>query len=67
MDNEFKAVAAFHGHICPGLAIGYRVSAYIREHYDGAHDEELVAIVENDSCSIDAIQYMLKEKMINKS
>ncbi len=50
----------FHGHTCPGLAIGYRV-AEIALRELGVHragDEELVAIVENDSCAVDAIQSM---------
>lgn len=52
-------VAAFHGHICPGLAIGYRVSqAALRALGKRAKDEELVAIVENNSCAVDAVQLM---------
>jgi len=55
----FDDVIAFHGHSCPGLAIGYRaaiagLTALSRERPE---DEELVAIVENDACGIDAIQY----------
>ncbi|MFA6001322.1 MAG: FmdE family protein [Thermoleophilia bacterium] len=51
---------AFHGHLCPGLAIGYRATAAAIERLDveRARDEELVAIVENDSCSVDAVQYL---------
>jgi len=54
-----KAVA-FHGHACPGLAIGVLVSKYILEHAsDFSVDEELVGVVENDNCSVDAIQALL--------
>ncbi len=55
---SFSEVIKFHGHSCPGMAIGYRVSEVaIRELLSTrAEDEELVAIVENDSCSVDAIQ-----------
>ena len=56
----FDEVAAFHGHVCPGLAMGYRMArgalgqlADVR-----ATDEELVAIVENDACGVDALQYL---------
>lgn len=59
MDNigTLDRVAEFHGHMCPGLAIGYRVSDLaLRELGDRAGDEELVAVVENDSCAVDAIQ-----------
>ena len=48
----------FHGHECPGLAIGYRASLYVQEllNIDFSSDEEIVCISENDSCSIDAVQ-----------
>jgi formylmethanofuran dehydrogenase subunit E len=55
--KPMDAVVEFHGHMCPGLAIGYRVSVYaLRELGERAEDEELVAIVENDSCAADAVQ-----------
>ncbi|MBN1879558.1 TraR/DksA C4-type zinc finger protein [bacterium] len=58
---QFDDVVRFHGHACPGLAVGYRMaSAAI--HALGidtrSGDEELVAIVENDACGVDAIQFM---------
>jgi len=59
MDDDFKEAAEFHGHTCPGLAIGYRIAKYVKEHYPRSQDEELVCIAENKSCSIDAIQFML--------
>ncbi|VVB64925.1 FmdE, Molybdenum formylmethanofuran dehydrogenase operon [uncultured archaeon] len=59
VDEEFNGVVEFHGHVCPGLAIGYRVAKYVKGHCDKSEDEELVAIVENNSCSVDAIQRML--------
>lgn len=50
----------FHGHSCPGVAIGVLVSKYILEHgNEFSTDEELVAVVENDNCSVDAIQSLL--------
>ena len=54
----FSEVTKFHGHSCPGTAIGYRAGEIaIRKLLSSrAEDEELVAIVENDSCSVDAIQ-----------
>ena len=52
-------IAAFHGHTCPGLAIGYRVSELALREMGGRDvDEELVAVVENDSCAVDAVQVM---------
>ncbi|MFX0022386.1 MAG: FmdE family protein [Candidatus Hermodarchaeota archaeon] len=54
-----KAVR-FHGHICPGLAIGVLAAKYVLENgFDYSPNEELVAVVENDNCSIDALQAIL--------
>lgn len=59
-DTDLREVIQFHGHLCPGLALGYRVAkAALRElKTDRPHDEELVAIVENDSCAADAVQFI---------
>jgi formylmethanofuran dehydrogenase subunit E len=52
-------VVEFHGHVCPGLVLGYRVSMLaLKELGERAEDEELVAIVENNSCAVDAVQVM---------
>ena len=44
---------AFHGHSCPGLAIGFRAAtealAYLGVNGPAA-DEELVCVTENDAC-----------------
>lgn len=55
---KFADVVKFHGHACPGLAFGFRVSEAALEETGRARDEELVAIVENNSCAVDAIQVM---------
>ena len=54
----YEEIIRFHGHECPGLAIGYRMSTAAMETLDSfrADDEELVAIVENDACGVDALQ-----------
>jgi len=54
----FSEVTKFHGHICPGTAIGYRAGEIAIKKLSSprAVDEEFLAIVENDSCSVDAIQ-----------
>lgn len=51
----------FHGHICPGLLIGVRAAELAQKELGVEQDsnEELVAIVENDNCSVDAIQAIL--------
>ena len=59
MEEDFKKAAEFHGHVCPGLAMGYRVARYVKTHYPRSDDEELVCIAENKSCSVDAVQYLL--------
>ena len=62
MDIErWKKAAAFHGHECPGLAIGFRaVEAAERElGIDWSEDEQLVCVTENDACGVDAIQALL--------
>ena len=58
---EFQEVVEFHGHVCPGLAMGYRVAKFAAKklQFERAGDEELVAIVENNSCAVDAIQMVL--------
>ncbi|RDV80181.1 FmdE family protein [Ammonifex thiophilus] len=58
--SDWKRVVEFHGHACPGLAIGYRVAKAALRELSGrrAEDEELVAIVENDACGVDAIQVL---------
>ncbi|MDD4126952.1 MAG: FmdE family protein [Methanomicrobium sp.] len=58
--KTFEEAAEFHGHKCPGLAYGYKAAEYaLKELFsDRSRDEELVAIVENDACGIDAIQFL---------
>jgi formylmethanofuran dehydrogenase subunit E len=58
--TELRETIQFHGHLCAGLALGFRVAkAALRElGADRPRDEELVAVVENDSCSVDAIQFI---------
>lgn len=57
---DFQKCVDFHGHICPGLAVGYRAAreGLARLQEDRAPDEELVAIVETDACDGDAIQVL---------
>jgi formylmethanofuran dehydrogenase subunit E len=51
-------VVRFHGHLCPGVALGYLAAKIaIKElRPDPAMDDQLVAIVENAGCGLDAIQ-----------
>jgi formylmethanofuran dehydrogenase subunit E len=49
MNETVKQVQEFHGHMCPGLAIGIRAAEVALDEI-GPHsaDEEVVAIVETD-------------------
>ena len=55
---KYSEIVNFHGHDCPGLAIGYRMasSAIAALRTNRSADEEIVAIVENDACGVDALQ-----------
>ncbi|MDP8976711.1 MAG: FmdE family protein [Actinomycetota bacterium] len=57
--QTFDQVVSFHGHMCPGLALGIRAAEVALERI-GHHsaDEEVVAIVETDMCGVDAVQFM---------
>jgi formylmethanofuran dehydrogenase subunit E len=60
IDQEtLKRVIEFHGHMCPGLALGIRAAEVALETV-GPHagDEEVVAVVETDMCGVDAIQFL---------
>lgn len=63
MDKEllWEKCAAFHGHVCPGLTIGYRAALYAIELLDlkFSEDEDVVCVTENDACGVDAIQVIL--------
>jgi formylmethanofuran dehydrogenase subunit E len=57
--KTYEDIVDFHGHSCPGLALGYRVALRALSEFKGrSEDEELVAIVENSSCAVDAVQVM---------
>jgi len=58
--DEFKKCAEFHGHVCPGLSIGYKAAKLAMDRLGEARpdDEEIVAIVETNACSADAVQVL---------
>lgn len=58
-DQTLERVVAFHGHMCPGLAMGVR-AAQVALAEIGPHsaDEEVVAVVETDMCAVDAVQVL---------
>ena len=57
-NSTYEDLISFHGHSCPGLAIGYRMAKAGMDFLAGSRsaDEEIVAIVENNACGVDALQ-----------
>lgn len=60
MKNWEKCVE-FHGHECPGLAIGVKASEAAIEKLgiSFSEDEEIVCVTENDACGVDGIQVLI--------
>lgn len=61
LPEDLKHCIAFHGHLCPGLVYGYLVAKQAIQLL-GLHrsrDEEVVAVSENDTCAVDALQVLL--------
>ncbi|MBV1726856.1 MAG: formylmethanofuran dehydrogenase [Candidatus Desulforudis sp.] len=58
MQTPWERALEFHGHVCPGLVIGFRAAERgLRElGIDGLNPDNLVVIAENQSCAVDAIQ-----------
>lgn len=48
----------FHGHSCPGLAIGIRAAEYAKREFPDTSPTSLVCVTETDMCGVDAIQYL---------
>lgn len=56
--DVWERCASFHGHKCPGLAIGMRACEAAKKHLDinFSKDEEVTCVTENDACGVDAVQ-----------
>lgn len=62
MDRKlWEKAVAFHGHECPGLAIGVKACEAVTEKMGlkASEDEEIVCVTENDACGVDGIQALL--------
>ena len=59
--SPLELAIQFHGHICPGLLMGVRAAQLAMDQLslERDRDEDLVAIVETDSCGVDALQAIL--------
>jgi formylmethanofuran dehydrogenase subunit E len=55
---DLQRIILFSGHFCAGHVIGYRVATEFLERFQLTHatENEIVAIVENHSCVVDALQ-----------
>lgn len=63
MNQElWKKCVTFHGHHCPGLAIGVRASleAINALALDMSSNDKIVCVAENESCSVDGIRVVLE-------
>lgn len=60
-EAAWEKAKSFHGHQCPGLAIGFKAceAAYREMAIAADADEELVCVAENDACGVDAVQALL--------
>jgi formylmethanofuran dehydrogenase subunit E len=61
--EQIDATIAFHGHSCPGLAIGIRAAELALRELENPRDTEIVAVVETDMCGVDALQFLLGTTM----
>lgn len=56
--NAIEQTVSFHGHSCPGLAIGMRASELALREMGDVQASDLVCVTETDMCGVDAIQYL---------
>ncbi len=62
LSNElWEKAVSFHGHECPGLAIGFKAceAAMEKMGIGVSDDEDVVCVSENDACGVDAVQAIL--------
>lgn len=59
-EDQVKRTVEFHGHTCPGLWIGIRVSELCLQKLGANSDENsFVCVTETDMCGADAIQMLI--------
>jgi len=57
-EKRLEKTIAFHGHRCPGLAIGIRAAELALQRLGDIAGKDRVAVVETDMCGVDAIQFL---------
>lgn len=58
VDLELKVLAQRHGHLCPYLALGWRVGVYFRELLPRPFPEDFTVLAYNRSCAVSALRLM---------
>lgn len=56
--NLINKTIEFHGHSCPGLAIGIRLSELAMERLDITNCPSPLCVAETDMCGLDAVQFL---------
>lgn len=58
-ETMIERIVEFHGHMCPGLAMGIQAARIALDRI-GPHsrDEEVVTVTETDMCGVDAVQFL---------
>jgi formylmethanofuran dehydrogenase subunit E len=58
--TAWEKCVEFHGHECPGLAMGFKACEAATEKLGlrFSKDEEVVCVTENDACGVDAVQVL---------
>ena len=59
-DKElWEKVTEYHGHKCPGIAMGFKMcEAAILEMDANPSEDEIVCISENKTCPVDAVRFI---------
>ncbi len=60
LPDDLRQCVTFHGYLCPGVVTGYCAAKLAMRELaaERSDNEDLVAIVENDTCAVDAIQVL---------
>lgn len=59
-EEVLEDLVSFHGHMCPGLAMGVKAAELAIEQVGrSTSDESIVAVTETDMCAVDAIQALV--------
>ncbi len=53
---KFSEVAKFHGHVCPGIVLGYRMSVRAMNDLMTGDNDSFTVICETARCPIDAVE-----------